>query len=363
MNNQIEAMELGMDRNSVFLNDIREIVETGLRQAYQGVSSIMINTYWLVGKRIVEEEQHGEVRAKYGIGLMDFLAVELSKEYANGFSARDLRNYRQFYLSFSDFEIWYARVPNLKWTHFRSLLRVDDENARYWYMFEASREMWNTRTLDRNISSQYYYRLLQSPQKEDVIKEMKQLTAPLQADKHEFIKSPVVAEFLQLAPNAAFTETELEHAIISHLKEFLLELGKGFAFVAEQQHIRTEENDYFIDLVFYNYLLKSFVLIDLKTSRLSYQDVGQMDMYLQLFDDLRRSESDNPTVGIILCSETDGDVVRYSTLARNDQMFAAKYLTFMPTAEQLRREIEHQKQLFIESQDKKYIDSEQKTYN
>ena len=342
-----------VDSNSALLNDIRIIVESGLQQAYQGVSTVMIKTYWLVGKRIVEEEQHGEVRAKYGVGLLDDLATELSKEYANGFTARDLRNYRQLYLYFKDLEIWYACVPNLKWTHFRSLLRVEDDNARYWYMLEASREMWSTRTLDRNIGSQYYYRLLQSPQKEDVIEEMQQLTAPFQADKHEFIKSPVVAEFLQLAPNAAFTETELEHAIINHLKDFLLELGKGFAFVAEQQHIRTEENDYFIDLVFYNYLLKSFVLIDLKTSRLSYQDVGQMDMYLQLYDDLRRSENDNPTVGIILCSETDGDVVRYSTLARSDQMFAAKYLTYMPTEEQLRTEIVHQKQLFLERHNKK----------
>lgn len=342
-----------VDSNSALLNDIRIIVESGLQQAYQGVSTVMIKTYWLVGKRIVEEEQHGEVRAKYGVGLLDDLATELSKEYANGFTARDLRNYRQLYLYFKDLEIWYARVPNLKWTHFRSLLRVEDDNARYWYMLEASREMWSTRTLDRNIGSQYYYRLLQSPQKEDVIEEMQQLTAPFQADKHEFIKSPVVAEFLQLAPNAAFTETELEHAIINHLKDFLLELGKGFAFVAEQQHIRTEENDYFIDLVFYNYLLKSFVLIDLKTSRLSYQDVGQMDMYLQLYDDLRRSENDNPTVGIILCSETDGDVARYSTLARSDQMFAAKYLTYMPTEEQLRTEIVHQKQLFLERHNKK----------
>lgn len=242
-------------------------------------------------------------------------------------------------------EIVNARVHNLRWTHFRSLLRVNDENARYWYMKEANDQMWSTRTLDRNIASQYYYRLLQSPKKEDVIEEMHQLTAPLQ-DPHEFIKSPVVAEFLGLPSNAAFTETELERAIIHHIKDFLLEMGKGFAFVAEQQHIRTEQNDYFIDLVFYNYLLKSFVLIDLKTNRLSYQDVGQMDMYLQMYDELKRTEGDNPTVGIILCSETDGDVARYSTLAKNDKLFAAKYLTYLPTEEQLRKEIEQQKILF-----------------
>lgn len=327
------------------LADVRTIVEQGLQNAYQGVNAVMVKTYWQVGRRIVEEEQQGEKRAEYGKQLIALLAEDLSKSFSKGFTARDLRSYRQFYLSFKDLEIWHSRVPNLTWTHFRTMLRVTDDDARYWYMREASREVWSVRTLDRNIASQYYYRLLQSPKKEAVIDEMHQLTAPLQ-DPRELIKSPVVAEFLGLPSNAAFTETELERAIIQHLKDFLLELGKGFAFVAEQQHIRTEENDYYIDLVFYNYLLKSFVLIDLKTTRLSYQDVGQMDMYLQMYDDLKRTEGDNPTVGIILCSETDGDVARYSTLAKNDQLFAAKYLTYLPTEEQLRREIEQQKLLF-----------------
>lgn len=327
------------------LSDVRTIVEQGLQTAYRGVNTVMVSTYWQVGRRIVEEEQQGEKRAEYGKQIITLLADHLSKTYSKGFTARDLRSYRQFYLSFIDLEIWHSRVPNLSWTHFRTMLRVTDDDARYWYMHEASREMWSVRTLDRNIASQYYYRLLQSPKKEEVIAEMQQLTAPLQ-DPRELIKSPVVAEFLGLPSNAAFTETELERAIIHHLKDFLLEMGKGFAFVAEQQHIRTEQNDYFIDLVFYNYLLKSFVLIDLKTNRLSYQDVGQMDMYLQMYDELKRTEGDNPTVGIILCSETDGDVVRYSTLAKNDQLFAAKYLTYLPTEEQLRREIEQQKLLF-----------------
>ena len=301
--------------NTSLLSDVRLIVEQGLQTAYQGVNSVMVKTYWQVGRRIVEEEQQGEKRAEYGKQIITLLAEDLSKSYNRGFTARDLRSYRQFYLSFKDLEIWHSRVPNLSWTHFRTMLRVADDNARYWYMREASKEMWSVRTLDRNIASQYYYRLLQSPKKEEVIEEMHQLTAPLQ-DPHEFIKSPVVA------------------------------VGKGFAFVAEQQHIRTEQNDYFIDLVFYNYMLKSFVLIDLKTTRLSYQDVGQMDMYLQMYDELKRTEGDNPTVGIILCSETDGDVARYSTLAKNDQLFAAKYLTYLPTEEQLRKEIEQQKILF-----------------
>lgn len=335
-----------------FVSDIRSIIKTGLTSAYYAVGQAALLTYWKVGQRIVEEEQHGKVRAQYGRLLIDTLSTTLVQEFGNSYNAKNLRSFRAFYLKFNDFEIWNACVPNLQWTHFRSLLRVEDENARYWYMREASREMWNSRTLDRNIASQYYYRLLQSPLKQDVINEMRQITTTLQNDKLEFVKSPVVAEFLGLATNPAFTETQLERAIIGHLKEFLLELGKGFAFVAEQQHIRTENNDYFIDLVFYNYLLRSFVLIDLKTTRLSYQDVGQMDMYLQLYDQLKRNDGDNPTVGIILCSETDGDVVRYSTLAKNDQLFAAKYLTYLPTEEQLRKEIEQQKQEFIYLQSK-----------
>ena len=331
--------------NTSLLSDVRLIVEQGLKTAYEGVNSVMVKTYWQVGRRIVEEEQHGEKRAEYGKNLLKTLANEIVPLYGTSYSERNLYSMRQLYMMFPDMEILNSRVQNLTWTHFRKLLRVTDDDARYWYMREASQEMWSVRTLDRNIASQYYYRLMQSPKKEDVIEEMHQLTAPLQ-DPHEFIKSPVVAEFLGLPSNAAFTETELERAIIHHIKDFLLEMGKGFAFVAEQQHIRTEQNDYFIDLVFYNYMLKSFVLIDLKTTRLSYQDVGQMDMYLQMYDELKRTEGDNPTVGIILCSETDGDVARYSTLAKNDQLFAAKYLTYLPTEEQLRKEIEQQKIIF-----------------
>ena len=336
---------LKKSKESTLVSDVRNIVEQGLQTAFQGVNSVLLHTYWLVGRRIVEEEQHGEKRAAYGKTLLKGLANQLVPIYGTSYSERNLYSMRQFFLMFNDIEILNSRVQNLTWTHFRKLLRVTDDDARYWYMREASREVWSVRTLDRNIASQYYYRLLQSPKKEAVIAEMHQLTAPLQ-EPREMIKSPVVAEFLGLPTNAAFTETELERAIIHHLKDFLLELGKGFAFVAEQQHIRTEQNDYYIDLVFYNYLLKSFVLIDLKTTCLSYQDVGQMDMYLQMYDELKRSEGDNPTVGIILCSETDGDVARYSTLAKNDQLFAAKYLTYLPTEEQLRREIEQQKLLF-----------------
>ena len=328
------------------LADVRHIIQDGLQHAYHSVDTVMLNTYWLIGRRIVEEEQHGEKRAEYGTQLLNSLAADLSMEYASGFSARDLRNYRQFYLYFSDFQIWHARVPNLKWTHFRSLLRVADDNARYWYMKEAAQEMWSTRTLDRNIGSQYYYRLLQAPSKENIIAEMQHLTQPLQQDKDEFIKNPMVAEFLQLPANTNYSESDLEKAIIHHLKDFLLEMGRGFAFMNEQYHIATDTGDYFVDLVFYNVVLKCYFLIDLKTTTITHQDIGQMDMYIRMFDDLRRTEGDNPTIGLLLCAETSKDIARYSILNDSKQLYAAKYLTYMPTEEELKREIEQQKEIY-----------------
>ena len=331
---------------STLINDVRNIVESGLRKAYQNTNAITVLTYWQVGRRIVEEEQQGERRAEYGSGLIETLAQVLSMDYSRGFSARDLRNYRQLYLCFNDLEIWYTRVPNLTWSHYRTLLSVTSDDARYWYVKEASREMWSVRTLARNVGSQYYHRLLQSPKKEAVIAEMQQLTAPLQEDARRFMKDPVVAEFLQLPSNTDFTESELEKAIIKHLRAFLLELGRGFAFMYEQYHIKTDAGDFFIDLVFYNVVLKCYVLIDLKTKKVTHQDVGQMDMYVRMFDDLKRTEGDNPTIGLLLCSETSEDIARYSVLHDSKQLFASKYLTFLPSQEELQREIEMQKTIF-----------------
>ena len=222
---------------------------------------------------------------------------------------------------------------------------MEDVEARSWYENEAASEMWSTRTLQRNVSSQYYHRLLRSQNKSAVYDEMKELTKPLQ-DKLEYLKNPVIAEFLGFKNNTDYTESNLEQSIIDHLIQFLMELGKGFAFVDRQKHIHTEKEDYYIDLVFYNYHLRCFVLIDLKTKKLSYQDVGQMDMYVKMFDELVRSEGHNPTIGILLCADTDEDVAHYSTLCTNDQLYAAKYLTYMPTQEELRREIEQQKEFF-----------------
>ena len=328
------------------VDDVKLIVEKGLHEAYRSVNTVSILTYWNVGKRIVEEEQHGESRASYGKHLIDLLSHELSQVYPKGYSPRNLRDYRQFYLCFKDLEIWYSRVPNLTWTHYRTLLSVTSDDARYWYVREASSQSWSVRTLARNVGSQYYHRLLQSSRKEVVINEMLQITEQLKNEPQDFLKDPIVAEFLQLTTNASFTETELEKAIIRHLKEFLLELGRGFAFMAEQYHISTDGGDFFVDLVFYNVVLKCYVLIDLKTKKLTHQDVGQMDMYVRMFDDLKRTEGDNPTIGLLLCSDTSKDIAKYSVLHDSKQLFAAKYLTYLPTEEVLRREIEQQKELF-----------------
>lgn len=328
------------------VDDVKLIVERGIREAYNGANSVLVKTYWSVGKRIVEEEQHGDSRAGYGKHLIDILSQELSLVYPKGYSPRNLRDYRQFYLCFRDLEIWHSRVPNLTWTHYRTLLSVTDEDARYWYIREASTQSWSVRTLARNVGSQYYHRLLQSPKKEAVVNEMLKLTEPLRDEPQGFLKDPVVAEFLQLPSNASFTESDLEKAILSHLKEFLLEMGRGFAFMAEQYHISTDAGDFFVDLVFYNVVLKCYVLIDLKTKKVTHQDVGQMDMYVRMFDDLKRTDGDNPTIGLLLCADTSKDIAQYSVLHENKQLYAAKYLTYLPSEEVLRHEIELQKEIF-----------------
>lgn len=328
--------------------DVKQIIDEGRRQGSDAISAVICMTNWRIGRRIILEEQHGETRAEYGKAIINSLSKKLVIEYGNNksISPRDLRNYRQFYLTFRDFEIWYARVPNLNWTHYRSLLRVQNEDARKWYLAEASKEHWSTRTLDRNINSQYYFRLLQSPKKDAVVAEMKSKTVNYDNDRLEFLKNPIVAEFLGLSQNNDFTETKLETAIIDHLQKFIMELGKGYAFVARQQLIRTDLKDYYIDLVFYNYILKCFLLVDLKTSEITHQDIGQMDMYIRMYDNLKCTDGDNPTIGLLLCSETSKDLARYSILHDNAQLFATKYLTYLPKREDLIAEIEQQKEFF-----------------
>lgn len=347
MDNMANEISKTIDSDKLFL-DVKQIIDEGRRQGADAISAIICMTNWRIGRRIISEEQQGDARAEYGKGIINNLSEKLIAEYGcnKSVAPRDLRNYRQFYLTFKDFEIWYARVPNLNWTHYRSLLRVQNEDARKWYLTEASKEHWSTRTLDRNINSQYYFRLLQSPQKDAVVAEMKAKTTDYEKDKLEFLKNPIVAEFLGLSSNNDFTETKLESAIINHLQKFIMELGKGYAFVARQQLIRTDLKDYYIDLVFYNYILKCFLLVDLKTTEITHQDIGQMDMYIRMYDDLKCTEGDNPTIGLLLCAETSKDLARYSILHDNNQLFAAKYLTYLPKEEDLIAEIERQKEFF-----------------
>ena len=345
MKQDIEMYEIS-NTDDIF-KDAQNIVEQTRNYAYQAVNIAMIQRNWLLGKRIADEELQGENRAEYGKEVINRLANHLTNLYGKGFSKSNLYQFVQFYKYFPEiFHSLSGKSFTLSWTHYRTLLRVTDKKAREWYLQESEDEMWSVRTLDRNIASQYYYRLLQSQNKQEVKDEMKDITAPLQQDNLEFIKNPVVAEFLGLSPNADSSETKLESSIISHIQKFVMELGKGYAFVARQQHIKTDVGDYFIDLVFYNYILKCFLLIDLKTSRITHQDVGQMDMYVRMYDNLKRTEGDNPTIGLILCSETSKDMARYSVLHDNERLFQARYLTFLPSIEQLKEEIELQKEIF-----------------
>lgn len=328
------------------ITDIKDIITSGRKLAYNAANKAMVLTYWHVGKRIVEQEQDGKERAEYGKALIEALAEALTKEYGRSFSKRNLLYFRKFYLAFPDEKIVNTCVHNLNWSHFRTLLRVSDDTARLWYMNEAATEGWSVRTLDRNISTQYYYRLMQSPEKDAVINEMLQKNTDNQKNKFELLKSPIIAEFLGFRNEDTYLENDLESAILSHIRDFLMEMGKGFAFVARQQHIVTETEDYFIDLVFYNIELKCYVLIDLKMGKITHQDVGQIDMYVRMYDELKCKEGDNPTLGILLCAETDEDIARYSVLHDNERLFMSKYLTYLPTKERLKAEIDRQKEIF-----------------
>lgn len=341
-------------RTDDILKDMCGIIESSREVAYQAVNTALVQRNWLIGYRIAEEELRGENRAEYGASVIKKLAKELTAEYGKGFAKSNLYHFYSFYKEYPEiFQTPSGKsVGVLSWSHYVALLQVNDKTARNWYEKEALEQTWSVRTLQRNISSQYYYRMLQTQKQDLVENEMKELTAEYQNDKLEFIKNPVVAEFLGLSSNTDFTESDLEKSIISNLQKFLMELGKGYAFVARQQHIQTEKQDYYIDLVFYNYILKCFVLIDLKTQKISHQDVGQMDMYIRMYDELKRSEGDNPTIGIVLCSDTDEDIARYSVLNGNEQLFASKYKLYLPTEEELRAEIETQKAMFYLQQKK-----------
>ena len=359
---------LPQDYKSLY-DDTCAIIEDSRQRAYHVVNISLTLRNWLLGERIARDELDGADRAEYGKHIIATLAHDLTSKYGGGLDRKSLYNYLKFYRCFPEIvdslqrqspivDAVSRQLGNktamspqlLPWTHYRELIRVDNADARKWYEQEALREMWSTRTLHRNIGSQYYFRLLQSASKDKVVDEMHRLTATMQQDKLEFIKNPVIAEFLGLQPNSDFTETELESSIISHLQKFIMEMGKGFAFVSRQQHIRTDMGDFYIDLVFYNYILKCFFLIDLKTGQITHQDVGQMDMYVRMFDHLKRTEGDNPTIGLLLCEDTSRDIARYSVLHGSEQLFQVKYMPYLPSEEELRREIETQKEIFRQQQ-------------
>ena len=333
-----------MEISNNYINEIKKILKNARQKAYTAINSAIVEAYWEIGRRIVEEEQRGKERAEYGKEILQNLSKELTEEFGKGYSYRTLREIRQFYLMFSDFEKWRTVSAKLTWSHFQKVLRVSDEKARIFYLTEAAENMWSVRTLDRNISTLYYNRIVASIDKKIVENEMKEKTKKLQAE--EFIKNPVVLEFLDLPTNMSYTESQLEKALTDDIQKFMMELGKGFAFVERQQHIRTENSDFYIDLVFYNYILKCFVILELKTEKLTHQDIGQLDMYVRMYDDLKKQENDNPTIGLLLCTETDRTIIKYSVLNDNKNLFASKYVNYLPSEEELINEIERQKTLF-----------------
>ena len=347
-------------REDLFITELKDIINSARQMVYSAINYAQVKQNWLIGQKIVMQEQKGKARAEYGKQVIKLASEALTEEFGRGFSVTNLKNFRQFYLMFNDLPISQAmpgqtefskgqaspdQLPLLSWTHYERLIRVADPIAREWYMKEAEKQMWSYRTLDRNISTMYYRRMLASQDKEIVKQEMQEKTSDYDKNKLEFIKNPTVLEFLGLPANKGYTETALEQAIIDQMQNFLLELGKGFSFVARQQHIRTETMDFYIDLVFYNYILKSFVIVELKTHAITHQDIGQLDMYVRMYDDLKKDETDNPTIGILLCTETDKTIARYSVLNDNKQLFASKYMDYLPSEKELEEEIERQKAL------------------
>jgi len=326
-----------MNPLTAFHADIKHILEQARGRARSAVNAAMVEAYWLIGRRIVEEEQRGQHKAEYGARLIEDLSAALTTDFGKGFSYANLYNCRQFYLTFPEQAILYTACRDLSWSHLRLIMRVDSAQAIDYYCREAREQNWTVRQLERNIKRQSFQRLLSSQSHDSK-------TDPASAHL-EFIKDPHVLEFLQLPEAGRLKESQLEQAIINELQKFLLELGKGFSFVARQMRISTETSHFYIDLVFYNYLLKCFVIVDLKIGTLSHQDIGQMDMYVRMFDDLKRGEDDNPTIGIILCDSKDETVVKYSVIKESQQLFASKYQRFLPTEAELIAEIEREKRL------------------
>jgi predicted nuclease of restriction endonuclease-like (RecB) superfamily len=320
-----------------FYNDIKAILQTARDNAYKSVNFIMVEAYWNIGKKIVEVEQKGETKAQYGSNLINELSKQLTNEFGKGFTLTNLKMMRQFY---NVFPIRHTLCDQLSWSHYRLIMRIENEKARDYYVQESIASSWSVRALERQINSLYYERLISSQENSLVIKEAKEKTKDLLLTPKDIIKDPYVLEFLELKDNKSFRESDLESALIHKIQEFLLELGRGFAFVARQKRVKTETSDFYIDLVFYNYFLKCFVLIDLKIGKLTHQDIGQIDMYVNMYDDLEKMPNDNPTIGIILCTDKDETIVKYSHINDRDNLFVSKYQLYLPSEEELIKEVE-----------------------
>ena len=333
-------MSQSMHNNlNALVEPIAQIIEQARGQVRQAVNSAMVHSYWHIGEMIVEHEQQGASRAEYGTQQLQVLSTQLTERLGKGFDVRNLRNMRAFYQAFP---IRNALRTELSWTHYRSLLRIDNSSARQWYLQEAISQNWSARALDRQISKLYYERLLASQDKALVEAEAKAHTEPLAKSLKDYLRDPYILDFLNLQ-DKSYQESELEQAIISNIQQFLLELGKGFAFVERQQRIRFADEDFYIDLVFYNFKLKCFLLVDLKLGKLKHQDIGQMDTYVRLYDEQHKGSDDNPTIGLVLCSEKSEAVVKYSVLSEQKQLFSAKYLPYLPTEEQLKHELKRER--------------------
>jgi len=347
-------MKSGITVPDPLFQELRTVIYSARAQAYRSVNHAMVGAYWHIGRLIVEEEQAGRSRAGYGMFLIEGLARRLTDEFGRGFSVANLKNFRQFYLVFHegvregeipDEKICYTVCSELSWSHYRHLMRVEDPHARRYYIREAVSQNWSVRTLERQIDSLSYERLLASRAGEAAGRKSPKRSGSAPQQPEDFIRDPYVLEFLDIPASAGFFERDLEQALIDKLRLFLLELGKGFSFVGRQYRISTETSEFFIDLVFYHYILKCFVLIDLKTGRLMHQDIGQMDMYVRLFEDRVKTGEDNPTIGIILCTEKDETVVRYSVLHESRQLFVSRYKLYLPSERELADEIEREKEI------------------
>lgn len=325
-----------------YIKDIKCILQQARKQSYKTVNTIMIQSYWLIGWRIVEQEQKGEQRAGYGEKIIENLSKELNAELGSGMSVSHLWNCRQFYSVFPDLQILHTLCRGLSWSHLRLIMRLNSEAERNYYITEAKQGGWSVRELERNIRTDMFHRILQNQ-----IEGAAEKNAIAINTKETQIKDPYILEFLGIKPETKTSEKNVEDAIINHLEQFLLEMGKGFCFVERQMHIKTETQDFYIDLVFYNYILKCFVLIDLKKGSLKHQDIGQMDMYVRMFDSLKKADDDNPTIGIIFCADKDESIVRYSVLSESQQIFASKYKTVLPTEDELALELDRNRR-FIE---------------